>query len=138
MAYYTMAEENNHRFLQLGWMLLFPPQEYFLNSWFSTKTVSMVDYHKTKKDLQAQELEWYKNPWKWKSSAPLSEVCRFCDCSFSTFADEGPQMQNFNLPREYIRNFFPKYQPHYSKKCELKPEIPCLHTNLANTRREQS
>ena len=110
MAYYTMAEENNHRFLQLGWMLLFPPQEYFLNSWFSTKTVSMVDYHKTKKDLQAQELEWYKNPWKWKSSAPLSEVCRFCDCSFSTFADEGPQMQNFNLPREYIRNFFPKWK----------------------------
>ena len=110
MAYYTMAEENNHRFLQLGWMLLLPPQEYFLNSWLSTKTVSMVDYHKTKKDLQAQELEWYKNPWKWKSSAPLSEVCRFCDCSFSTFADEGPQMQNFNLPRECIRNFFPKWK----------------------------
>ena len=70
--------------------------------------VSIVDYRKTEKDLQAQELEWYKNPWKWKSSAPLPGVCRFCDCSFSTFADEGPQIQNFNLPRECIRKFFPK------------------------------
>ena len=70
--------------------------------------VSMVEYHKTEKDLQAQELEQYKNTWKWKSSAPLSEVFRFCDCSFSTFADKGPQIQNFNLPRECIRKFFPK------------------------------
>ena len=103
-----MAEENNHRFLQLEWRLLLPPQEYFLHSWLSTKTVSIVDYRKTEKDLQAQELEWYKNPWKWKSSAPLPEVFHFCDCSFSTFADEGPQIQNFNLPRECIRKFFPK------------------------------
>ncbi|XP_069453146.1 guanylate-binding protein 6-like [Ovis canadensis] len=32
-------------------------KEYFLNSWLSTKTVFMVDYHKTKKHLQAHELE---------------------------------------------------------------------------------
>ena len=37
MAYYTMAEENNHRFLQLGWMLLLP-KEFFLHPWLNTKT----------------------------------------------------------------------------------------------------
>lgn len=107
MAYYTMAEENNHRFLQLGWMLLLPPQEYFLSSWLSTKTVSMVDYHKTKKDLQAQELEWYKSPWKWKSSVPLSEVCRFCDCSFSIFQMKVPKFKISTCPESVSGSFFP-------------------------------